>query len=53
VDEADPAHGRISFLAPLARALLGAAVGDSVTARTPSGDEVWEITKVSPARPPK
>jgi transcription elongation factor GreB len=28
VDEADPDAGRISFLAPLARAVLGKAVGD-------------------------
>jgi transcription elongation factor GreB len=53
VDEADPAHGRISFLAPLARALLGAAVGDTVTARTPSGDEEWEVTRIGPAQPPR
>jgi transcription elongation GreA/GreB family factor len=29
-DEADPASGRIAFSAPLARALIGAGVGDSV-----------------------
>ncbi|MGA9583344.1 MAG: GreA/GreB family elongation factor [Allosphingosinicella sp.] len=29
-DEADPAAGRISFSAPLARALIGAGVGDLV-----------------------
>jgi transcription elongation GreA/GreB family factor len=29
-DEADPAHGSISYIAPLARALMGAAVGDVV-----------------------
>ena len=29
-DEADPSAGRISFSAPLARALIGAAVGDLV-----------------------
>ena len=29
-DEADPAAGRIAFSAPLARALIGAAVGDLV-----------------------
>ena len=29
-DEADPAAGRISYAAPLARALLGKAVGDVV-----------------------
>lgn len=27
-DEADPAQGRISYVSPLARALIGAAVGD-------------------------
>ena len=27
-DEADPAHGRIAFSAPLARALIGTAAGD-------------------------
>jgi transcription elongation GreA/GreB family factor len=30
-DEADPAQGRISYVSPLARALMGAAVGDVVT----------------------
>ena len=29
-DEADPAGGRIAFTAPLARALIGAAVGEQV-----------------------
>ncbi|AGH48380.1 MULTISPECIES: GreA/GreB family elongation factor [Sphingomonadales] len=29
-DEADPAAGRIAFTAPLARALIGAGVGDKV-----------------------
>ena len=29
-DEADPAGGRLSFQAPLARAMLGATVGDTV-----------------------
>ena len=30
-DEADPAQGRISYVSPLARALMGAAAGDVVT----------------------
>jgi len=30
-DEADPAHGKISYVAPIARFLIGAAVGDAVT----------------------
>ena len=31
-DEADPANGRISYVSPLARALLGKPVGEVVTA---------------------
>lgn len=30
-DEADPARGKISYVAPIARLLIGAAVGDEVT----------------------
>ena len=33
VDEADPARGKIAFLSPLAKALLGARSGDSVVVR--------------------
>ncbi len=29
-DEADPAEGRISYVSPIARALIGAAAGDAV-----------------------
>jgi transcription elongation GreA/GreB family factor len=29
-DEADPAHGRISYVSPIARRLIGASVGDTV-----------------------
>lgn len=31
-DEADPAHGTLSYVSPLARALIGKSVGDSVRA---------------------
>jgi transcription elongation GreA/GreB family factor len=31
-DEADPAHGTLSYVSPLARALLGKSAGDSVRA---------------------
>jgi transcription elongation GreA/GreB family factor len=41
-DEADPAHGTVSYVAPLARALMGKAVGDSAVF---AGREV-EITGV-------
>ncbi|MFJ5488888.1 GreA/GreB family elongation factor, partial [Hansschlegelia beijingensis] len=30
-DEADPARGSVSYIAPLARALMGKAVGDEAT----------------------
>jgi len=46
VDEADPAQGSIAFTSPLARALLGRSVGDSVRARAPRGDERLEIESV-------
>lgn len=29
-DEADPAHGRISYVSPIARRLIGASIGDTV-----------------------
>lgn len=39
-DEADPAQGRVSYVSPLARALLGKSVGDTATL---AGQEV-EVT---------
>jgi transcription elongation factor GreA len=42
-DEAEPAKGRISVLAPLARALIGKRVGDSVTAQLPNGKKTFDI----------
>jgi transcription elongation factor GreB len=47
VDEADPANQLIAFTAPLARALLGRRAGDQVTARTPAGEETFEIEDVT------
>ena len=52
VDEADPAQGRIAFVAPLARALLGRAVGDTILLRAPRGDEELEIVAVDYAPDP-
>jgi transcription elongation factor GreB len=46
VDEVDPAHGRVSWISPVAKALLKARAGDIVTLRTPSGDEKLEILEV-------
>lgn len=47
VDEADPTSGRIAFVAPLARALLGKRPGDVVTFRTPRGEEELEVVTVT------
>ena len=51
IDEADSARGQISWIAPVALALLKARVGDEVRLRTPAGIETLEILEVSyPAR---
>lgn len=46
VDEADAEAGRISWVAPVARALLGAKVGDTRRLRTPAGAEEIEIVDI-------
>jgi transcription elongation factor GreA len=46
-DEADPAKGRISVLAPLARTLIGKRVGDTVTAQLPAGKKTFDILEVN------
>jgi transcription elongation factor GreB len=46
-DEIDTERGRISWISPVARALLKAQVGDCVTVRTPSGADVLEVLTVS------
>jgi transcription elongation GreA/GreB family factor len=50
-DEADPARNRISANSPLARALLGAEVGDVVSWRRPSGSLDLEILRIAHAHP--
>lgn len=47
VDEADAAHGRIAFIAPIARLMLGKRVGDSISLRSAQGEQVMEITAIS------
>lgn len=49
VDEVEPAAGRVSFLAPVARALIGAEVGDAVTVTTPRGEEGWTVLVIRAA----
>jgi transcription elongation factor GreB len=45
-DEANPAEGKVSFHAPLGRALLNRRVGDRVTVRRPAGDLELEILAI-------
>jgi transcription elongation factor GreB len=47
VDEVDPAHGRVSWVSPIAKALLKAREGDTVTLRSPAGEEQLEILEVN------
>jgi transcription elongation factor GreB len=46
IDEIDTAHGYVSWISPVARALLRARVGDTVVVRTPAGPEELEIVDV-------
>jgi len=46
VDELDPGRGRVSWISPIATALLKASVGDVVTMRTPRGAEELEIIAI-------
>jgi transcription elongation factor GreB len=45
-DETDAANGRIGWSAPLARALIGAKVGDERTVRLPSGEKSYEVVAI-------
>lgn len=44
--EANADNGRISVNAPIARALIGKAIGDSVEVHTPQGIKSYEILEV-------
>jgi transcription elongation factor GreB len=46
VDEAEPLEGKVSWVAPIARALVKAREGDVVTLRTPGGMQEIEIVGV-------
>lgn len=47
VDEADAGRGDVSWVAPVARALLGARVGDVRRLRTPGGVEELEVLAIA------
>ena len=46
VDEANASEGRVAFLSPLARAVLGKRVGDVAAWRSPRGEEELELVAV-------
>ena len=53
IDEVDPAAGRVSWVSPVARALIKAREGDTVSLRTPQGIDELEILAVAyPERGP-
>lgn len=45
-DELQPSLGYISWVSPLARALLGKQIGDTVKVSVPAGEEEYEIIDV-------
>jgi transcription elongation factor GreB len=46
VDEADVDHGKLSWISPVAKALLKTKVGDTVELRTPAGPERIEVVTI-------
>jgi transcription elongation factor GreB len=46
VDEVDLTKGHVSWISPIARAVMRASEGDVVKLRTPAGEEEIEIVKV-------
>jgi transcription elongation factor GreB len=46
IDEVDPARGRISWVSPVAQALLKSREGDTVVVRTPAGTDELDIVAV-------
>lgn len=46
-DETDASVGKIGWSAPLARALIGAKVGDERVVRLPAGEKSYEVMAIS------
>ena len=51
IDEADSLQSQVSWVSPVARALLKARVGDVVNLQTPAGMQAIEVTLVSYPQP--
>ena len=45
-DEADASSGRVSWLAPIARALVGARIGEERVVRLPAGEKSYEVIAI-------
>ena len=46
-DEADAGAGRVAWGSPIARALVGARVGDERVVRLPAGEKSWEVIAIT------
>lgn len=46
LDESEPGKGKVSWVSPIAKALLGAKAGDAVSLRTPKGEKELEVVKI-------
>lgn len=46
-DELEPSKGHISWISPLAKAMLGKQPGDTIKVQTPAGEELYEVLDVS------
>ena len=51
IDEADSLSGQVSWVSPIARALLKSSVGDVVRLQTPAGAQDIEVIQVSYPEP--
>lgn len=49
-EESDPDRGKISYVSPIAKAIIGKKEGEEVLLRTPKGEEYIEIEKVEYVR---
>ena len=45
--EADVKSGKVSITSPIARALIGKKVGDTVEVNTPGGGKSYEVLKIA------
>lgn len=46
IDEADPLNGKISWISPVAKALIKSEEGQIVTLKTPNGKQEIEVLEI-------